>query len=79
MIRVELLDRPDAEELAVDPHAEERYLGLEGVIGIEHVHALWRHDAAGKHPVLPEEPTDILAPRIVDLDHKSAHARLLPR
>jgi hypothetical protein len=75
MLRVELLDRPDTEQLAVDPQAEERDVGVEGVaVGIQHVHALGRHDAAGEHPVLLEETANIVAPRIVDLDLESAHA-----
>ena len=77
VLRVELLERPDAEQLAVDPQAEERDGGVEGV-GIEDVHAVGRHHTAGKQAVLLEESTDVIAPGIVDLDGASLHARLLP-
>ena len=52
---------------------------VEGIVGIEHVHARGRHDAAGDHAVLLEESTHVIAPGIVDLDHESLHARLLPK
>jgi hypothetical protein len=65
-------------QLAVDPHAEERDGGLEELVRIERVHVLRRHPTTRKHFVLLEQPADIVAPRIVRLDHESVHARLLP-
>lgn len=78
MLWVELLERPDAEQFAVDPQAEEGDGRVEGV-GIEDVHAFGRHHTAGKEAVLLEESTDIVAPGIGDLDRESLHVRLLPR
>ena len=80
MIRPELLDRPDAEQLTVLPQTEQCDVGLvEGLVGIEHMHALGRHNATGKLPVFFEESADVVAPWIIGLDHESAHARLLPK
>jgi hypothetical protein len=52
VIRVELLEGADTEQLAVDTHAAERDGRVECIVGVEHVDALGRHDAAGKHAVL---------------------------
>ena len=48
-------------------------------VGTERVHILGRHRAGGERQVLLDEPTDVVASRIVDLDHEPGHARLLPR
>ena len=73
MIWVELLDRPNAEQFAVEPQTEERDPGIEESVGIECVNTVRWHYASGEHQVFLQEPPHILALRIVGLDDESVH------
>jgi hypothetical protein len=76
---IELLESPDAEQLTVDPDAEERDGRVEETVDLEGVHVLWRAVRVGEGEMALQERTDILSPGVIDRDLEFSHRRRLPR
>ena len=73
MVRVEHLERADAEQLAVAPEAEERHVVREQAVELERVHILGRAVLVREREVPFDERVHVAGARIVGCDRALDH------